>query len=144
VSVEDTEEGIGRSERNKSHMTSTFLVGSGQLLIAEGIEVRSIDQVIEYLQLHHEKIEQWKSTPPTSLELVIATTNINATINFLKYTQRQEYASLKSQLDSANDQIKIMTATNSSMGDKIPGVYHKEEIRDRHPASTASGGLDVT
>jgi hypothetical protein len=106
---------------------SGFLVGSGQLLIAEGIEVRSIDQVIEFLQLHHEKIEHWKSTPPTSLELAIATTNINATINFLKNTRHREYASLKSQLDSANDQIKTMTATISLMGDKISELERKIE-----------------
>jgi hypothetical protein len=92
---------------------------SVQFFITKGIEVPSFDQIIEYLQHHHEKIEHWKSTPPTSLELAIAATNINATINFLKNTHHQEYASLKRQLDFANDQIKIMTATISSMEVKI-------------------------
>jgi predicted nucleic acid-binding protein len=81
---------------------------SGVLFIAEGIEITSLEQVIECLQHHHDRIEHWKSTQPTHQDLTIATININAIINFLKNTHHQEHLSLKAKVKVLEDALSKM------------------------------------
>jgi hypothetical protein len=108
--------------------SSTTRAGSSSSSCQIGIEITSIDQVIECLQHHHDRIEHWKSTQPTHQDLTTATININALINFLKNTHHQEHLSLKEKVKVLEDALSKMETELTDL--KKEQSHNKQQITD--------------
>jgi uncharacterized protein YqgV (UPF0045/DUF77 family)/cell division protein FtsB len=103
-------------------------------LVTQGVEINSLDQVIQCLQHHQDTVEHWKSNPPAPQDLAIATINIAALVTFLKKFQHEEIDSLKAQLDYANKQIKEMETKISSLEQSITELKGENVLLKRDQA----------
>jgi hypothetical protein len=94
-----------------------------------GIKVDSLSHVIEYLQMHEKKIENWKSNFPSSQEITVSLQNINTITQFLKRFDEVEFIVLEDRLKREIKDLKFKLTFITNELQEVREKFESERLK---------------